>query len=163
MVLWLIASVALTAVAFLVASASGRRPAPDDAASDLECAVLTVLSVLVTPIVWPHYYVVLVMPIAMVAFALGRLVVDGGLLSLAREPALAVRQFDRRRRLVPGLALVILAIGVAILSTAHYVEPWAGNGGQQLTALLLVYGASLVALLWVSRRQGVVTSPAEVR
>jgi hypothetical protein len=161
--LWAISGVGLAMLAWETArtpTENGvRAPAHDDPASDLEFAVLSVLSLLVTPIVWPHYYVVLVMPVTVVLVALGRLVVDGGLRSLARDPGAAVRQFDRRRRLVPGLALVALIIGVAVLSPAHYVEPFAGNGGQQLTALFLVFGASLVALLWVGRRQGVGTSP----
>ena len=33
--------------------------------------MLTILSLLVTPIVWPHYYVVLAMPVAVVATYLG--------------------------------------------------------------------------------------------
>jgi hypothetical protein len=133
-------------------------PAPDDPTSDVEIAVLTVLTLLVTPIVWPHYYVVLVMPVTIVAVALGRLIVDGGLQGIQKDPT-----FDRRRRLVPGLALGSLAIGSAILAMAHYVEPFAGNGGRQLSALLLVFGASLVALWWVGRRQGVGVSPAASR
>jgi hypothetical protein len=130
----------------------------DEPRGDLEIAALTILGLLVTPIVWPHYYVVLVMPIAIVAVALVRLIVDGGLQSIPQDPT-----FDRRRRLVPSLALAALGLGSMMLAVAHYVEPYAGNGGQQLTALLLVFGASLVALWWVGRRQGVGVSPAAVR
>jgi hypothetical protein len=133
-------------------------PAPNDPISDVEIAVLTMLSLLVTPIVWPHYYVVLVMPVTVVTVALARLIVDGGLQGVQRDPA-----FDRRRRLLPGLALAALGLGTTILALAHYVEPFAGNGGQQLTALLLVFGASLVALVWVGRHQGVGVSPAASR
>src|SRR5581483_5343785 len=52
-------------------------PAPNDPADDVEIAALTVLSLLVTPIVWPHYYVVLVMPVMVVVVALARSIVDG--------------------------------------------------------------------------------------
>jgi hypothetical protein len=169
MLLWIVSGAALTLLAMLAArppaGSTGRRsllfmdpPAPDDPTSDVEIAVLTILSLLVTPIVWPHYYVVLVMPVTVVTVALARLIVDGGLQGVQRDPA-----FDRRRRLLPGLALAALGLGTTILALAHYVEPFAGNGGQQLTALLLVFGASLVALVWVGRRQGVGVSPAASR
>jgi len=120
------------------------------AADDLEIAVLTVLSLLVTPIVWPHYYVVLVMPIAVSAVALAQIVVhrnrQGGLDSRSPGPSSS----HGSRRLLAGLALTALAIGTVVLSTAHYVEPYAGNGGQQLSALVLVFGASLAALWWTA-------------
>jgi len=49
--------------------------ARDDPRGDLEVATLTALTLLVTPIVWPHYYVVLVMPVAILTVQLGRAIV----------------------------------------------------------------------------------------
>jgi hypothetical protein len=155
MLLWLVSGGVLTLVAMLATRPTSRRallvPPPvlrDSGRADLEIAVLIAVTLLVTPIVWPHYYVVLVMPVALVAVSLYRQVIG------AR---------DRRQRVGPVLALAALAIGTAALSTAHYVEPYAGVGGQQLLALLLVFGASLVALRCASRTQGVGPSPALAR
>ena len=45
--------------------------------------MLTVLTLLVTPIVWPHYFVVLVMPVTVLVVYLGRLVLAGSVRSTA--------------------------------------------------------------------------------
>jgi hypothetical protein len=191
MLLWAAGGGLLTLGALLAARAGGRgaspgslgarhlgllRPAPlprDDPRGDLEIAVLTVLTLLVTPIVWPHYYVVLVMPVAVVAAYLGRRMlgrpagVASRCLSTDFDPGLAptgagppTPMPDRRRQLMPAIALLVLGLAVAVLATAHYVEPFRGVGGQQLAALLAVYGASLAALGWSARDQGRVANPA---
>jgi hypothetical protein len=84
------------------------------------------------------------MPVIVVAVTLWRRAIDG-------------------RRLPPILALGALGVGVLVLSTAHYVEPYAGVGGQQLFALLLIYVASLAALSWAARDQGGGISPEAAR
>jgi hypothetical protein len=151
--------------------------------------VLSVLTLLVTPIVWPHYYVVLVMPIVVVVAALLRLagrrrtpseaasdpaaepatgasrasLASTGLLIAgdpSRDPsvdpdAAAARAAENRRRFQPVLVLIALAVATAFLANAHYVEPFRRVGGQQLAALLVVYGAALIALSWSARGQGV--------
>lgn len=150
--------------------------ASDDPRGDLEVAVLTVLTLLVTPIVWPHYYVVLVMPVTVLAVYLGRLILDGsiragraaatpaaldaGCVATGTSAVSPAPAFDRRRRVLPTIALVVLVLVSAILGTAHYVEPFAGVGGQQLVALLALYATSLIALGWSARGQGRGSSPA---
>ena len=152
----------------------------DDPRGDLEVAVLTILTLLVTPIVWPHYYVVLVMPVAVLAIVpraagarrLGAL--DGRdrrgplqdaavVASRPRARTAPAAPYDRRRRVLPLLALVLVALATAVLSTAHYVEPFRGVGGQQLVMLLALFGASLVALAWSARDQGRGARPEAVR
>jgi hypothetical protein len=132
--------------------------APDDPRGDLEVAVLTVLTLLVTPIVWPHYYVALVMPVAVVATFLGRLV-----LSVAARQDTDSSVVSPGRRIVPLVALVIVGCASLMLGRAQYVEPYAGVGGYHLAALLALYGASLVALAWAARGQGRGVRPDEVR
>jgi hypothetical protein len=100
------------------------------------------LTLLVTPIVWPHYYVVIAPAVALLAAWLWR--------------------GARNGRRLDGLALLLLAGLCAGLATAHYVEPYRGSGGQQLALLLGLYGLTLLALAR-SRRQSVGTSPAEIR
>jgi hypothetical protein len=208
MLLWAASGALLTLLALVVAG-GGRRPTgPDDSRAtlpsqptpllvrmirlaipppvsphepraDLEVAALTALTLLITPIVWPHYYVVLVMPVAVVATYLGRLVLDGsvrqtaaparpgdpdaGLIAPGGALAGPAPPYDRRRRVVPTIALLMLGLATAYLSTAHYVEPFRGVGGQQLIALFGVYGAALVALGWSARDQGRGVSPAAAR
>jgi hypothetical protein len=108
------------------------------------------------------------MPVAAIAFYLGRLVLDGSVRDSADEhapldvPATSPvsgqagedRAYDRRRRVLPTLGLLILGLASAVLATAHYVEPFRGVGGQQLLALLALYAASLIALGWSVRAQG---------
>ena len=152
----------------------------DDPRGDLEVAVLTVLTLLVTPIVWPHYYVVLVMPVAVISVYLGKLVMDGSAWSRPawldsgnvidppkvtaesdEEPAPA--PYDARRRVVPTVAIIGLGLATLFLASAQYVEPYRGAGGQLLIALLTVFAASLVALGWCVRDQGRVNSPEAAR
>ena len=200
--LWAAGGALLTLLAIRVARAGGRpqgdegrrsaldvarwglttppRLARDDPRGDLEIAVLTILTLLVTPIVWPHYYVVLVMPVAVLAAYLGRLVIDGsvrpspdpdeqsdadaGLVAPAAEGrAEPAPPFDRRRRVLPLLALLVVALASAVLAGAQYVEPYRGVGGQQLAVLLALYGASLVALGWSALGHGRGASPDDVR
>lgn len=155
--------------------------ARDDPRGDLEFAVLTALTLLVTPIVWPHYYVVLVMPVAVVSIYLGRLVLDGsawarpawldsGNITGASAPKPAAESdpvppapYDTRRRVLPTIALVGLGLASLFLASAEYVEPYRGAGGQLLIALLTVFGASLVALGWIVRDQGRGSSPEPAR
>jgi hypothetical protein len=132
--------------------------APDEPRGDLEIAVLTVLTLLVTPIVWPHYYVVLVMPVAVVAAFLGRLVLSGA----ARLDTVS-SVVSPGRRIVPLVALGIVGCASLVLVRAQYVEPYAGVGGYNLAALLALYGASLAALAWAARGQGRGVRPDEVR
>lgn len=174
MLLWMVSGGLLTLLALGVAGASMRQPSPaverNEPRGDLEIAVLTVLTLLVTPIVWPHYYVVLIMPVAVVATYLGRLILDGsvrdaavlvadtdldaGLTAAPDSRSGPAPAYDRRRRVLPTIAIAILAISTAVLALAHYVEPFAGVGGQQLLALLALFGAALVALGWSVRAQG---------
>src|SRR5215212_1730597 len=161
--LWATSGGLLTLAALAVAGASVRSPVPpvarDESRADLEIAVLTILTLLVTPIVWPHYYVVLAMPVGVIAIYLGRLVLDGSVKSAADQDA----AYNRRRRVIPTIGLVILATSTAVLSTAHYVEPFRGVGGQQLLALLALFGAALIALGWSVRAQERGVSPARAR
>jgi hypothetical protein len=201
MLLWMVSGAVLTLLAILIARAGLRRaadavprsaldeatwglttPPPlarDDPRGDLEVAVLTVLTLLVTPIVWPHYYVVLVMPIAVLATYLGRLVLDGSVRSTAapqdqpaQDAALVAPAdtvagpappYDRRRRVLPMLAVLLMALTASVLAGAHYVEPFRGVGGQQLSALLALYAASLIALGWCARGQGRGVNPEAAR
>jgi len=151
----------------------------DDPRGDPEIAVVTILTLLVTPIVWPHYYVVLVMPIAVVATYLGRLVLDGSVRSPAEPDAEAVPDaalvapaegvagpappYDGRRRVLPMLAILVIVLATTVLAGAHYVEPFRGVGGQQLLMLLALFGASLVALGWSAKGQGRGISPTAER
>jgi hypothetical protein len=188
MLLWLVSGGLLTLLALGVTGASVRQPSPpvarDEPRGDLEVAVLTVLGLLVTPIVWPHYYVVLIMPVAVVATYLGRLILDGSVTEAndavadgqrsdldaastaspgGRHVPAPARTYDARRRILPSIAIAIVLISTAVLAVAHYVEPFAGVGGQQLVALLALFGASLVALGWSAKAQGRGVSPAFAR
>jgi alpha-1,2-mannosyltransferase len=143
--LWLLSGAALAAVAW-VAVRRGRNPSVRDAdargsitSGDLDVAALCAFTLLVTPIVWPHYYVVLI----------PTFVVAGAWLWHARDRA-------------PGRArtgLAVLVIAGAVLATAHYEEPYRGAGGQQLCALLAVYAVSLATLWWSGEVQRTGTSP----
>lgn len=192
--LWAASGAVLTVTAIVVARSGIRRrhthappslldratlgllsPPPlarDDPRGDLEVAVLTVLTLLVTPIVWPHYYVVLVMPVAVTATYLARLILDSSARIPADEPAdgggsadgVAGRAAasDARRRILPALALA-LVIGATIpLAFSQYVEPFARVGGQNLLALLALFAGSLCALGWSARtlESGAATPPA---
>ena len=201
MLLWAASGALLTLAAIAIARTGNRRSAGDpprsaldvaswgltsaprlnrdDPRGDLEVAVLTVLTLLVTPIVWPHYYVVLVMPIAVLAMYLGRLVLDGSVRSTSDDPALPSADvglvapadgpvgpappYDRRRRVMPTLAVLVVVLATATLAPAQYVEPYRGAGGQQLLALLALYGVALVALGWSVRGHGRGVSPAAAR
>jgi hypothetical protein len=183
MLLWMVSGGLLTVLALGVAGATFRHPSPavnrDEPRGDLEIAVLTVLTLLVTPIVWPHYYVVLIMPVAVVTAYLGRLILDGsvrdtsepasdgklddGLTAALDSQAGPAPAYDRRRRVLPTIAISIVAISTAFLALAHYVEPFAGVGGQQLLALLALFGGALIALGWSVRAQGRGVSPAFAR
>ena len=201
MLLWAACGALLTVLAIRVAKSgprmndpSGSRSALDqalwglttppplareDPRGDLEVAVLTILTLLVTPIVWPHYYVVLVMPIAVLATYLGRLVLDGSVRSPAESDAEAVPDaalvapaegvagpappYDGRRRVLPMLAILVMVLATAVLAGAHYVEPFRGVGGQQLLMLLVLFGASLVALGWSAKGHGRGVSPVAER
>jgi Glycosyltransferase family 87 len=199
--LWAASGALLTLAAIVAARAGTRRPpdagpttafaaalwglttAPrisrDDPRGDLEVAVLTILTLLVTPIVWPHYYVVLVMPIAVITTYLGRLVLDGWVRSGSQPVADSIPDddlvdpgveaagppppFDRRWRVLPTVSLAVVVVSTAILAGAQYVEPFREVGGQQLLALLALYAASLVALAWSAASHGRGASPAAVR
>ncbi|MCC7371939.1 MAG: DUF2029 domain-containing protein [Chloroflexi bacterium] len=152
--------------------------AREDARGDLEIAALTVLTLLVTPIVWPHYYVVLIMPVAVVAVYLARLALDGsawtrpawldlphapGASASPNAPTTPPGAYDARRRVLPTVAIIALGLATLLLGSAQYVEPFRGVGGQLLTALLIVFGASLVALGWCVRDQGRGVKPADAR
>jgi hypothetical protein len=153
------------------------QPLPIDRADsrgDLEIAVLTILTLLVTPIVWPHYYVVLVMPVAVVAVYLTRQALEGttwirpAWLKAYGGPAADsadrdTAPFGARRRIVPAVALVALGLASSLLASAQYVEPYRGAGGQLLIALLTVFAASLVALGGSVRNQGRGASPEAAR
>ena len=62
--------------------------------------------------------------------------------------------FDRRRRILPAIGLILLGVSTQQLSQFHYVEPFAAVGGRQLLALLALYVAALIALGWSVRAQG---------
>jgi alpha-1,2-mannosyltransferase len=89
-----------------------------------ELGVLCSLTLLITPIVWPHYMVVLI-PTVVVAF---------------RE---LLWRSDRRPAEVIAAAALIVAFGR--LASVHYAEPWRGDGGLLLVALIVVYAAACYA------------------
>ncbi len=120
--LWIASSVALAGLAWLAARRADRTLEQ----ADLEFAALGVLSLLATPIVWPHYYVVLVPALLILVSRLGR---DAW-----------------GRRSWSWLGLGVLAIQIGLLSTAHYEEPYREVGTQQLVALLLTYGVAVAVL-----------------
>ncbi|MFN8522490.1 MAG: glycosyltransferase family 87 protein [Chloroflexota bacterium] len=122
-VLWVLASGCCALVAWLATRQPRGRPADVDA----EIVALFPLTLLVTPIIWPHYYVVLIPPL---------MITVSRLMDARRE--------NRRRLMLPA---VLLAAALAVLAPAHYVEPYRGDGGWQLIALLLVFGVTL----WVCR------------
>jgi hypothetical protein len=92
---------------------SGRR-------LDLEFAALGATMLLVTPIIWPHYYVMLVAPLAV----------------------LTVHLWERRS----WLALAILGLAVAVLWVPRNEFVPRGMGNVQLPALLAVYAVALTQL-----------------
>jgi alpha-1,2-mannosyltransferase len=148
----LASGVALALLAWLAA----RRPASLPHRPDLEVAALSLLTLLVTPIVWPHYYVVLVMPVALVATTLVRLLRPPATLAMATSEKAPIGRAGRAMSWPVAAALVALAGACALLATAHYVEPFRGVGGQQLAALLAVFAVSLLTLRW-SRSAGAVS------
>lgn len=174
MLLWALVGGLLVLLTLVTAGVSLRNLFPrlerDEPRADLELAALTILGVLVTPIVWPHYYVVLAMPIAVIATYLGRLILDGSV----RDPSASqlagaadqsrsqptsgiegsATAYDRRQRVLPAIGLILLGVSTVLLSQFHYVEPFAGVGGRQLLALLALYLAALIALGWSARAQG---------
>jgi hypothetical protein len=139
------------------------RLAPSDPRNDLEIAVLTVLTLLITPIVWPHYYVVLVMPVAVVATFLGRLVLCGAARQDTDGSLSGASAGSSGRRIVSLAALGVVGCATLVLGQAQYVEPYAGVGGYNLAVLLALYGASLAALAWAARCQGRGVRPDELR
>ena len=120
--LWIASSVALAGLAWLAARRADRTLEQ----ADLEFAALGVLSLLATPIVWPHYYVVLVPALLILVSRLWR--------------------GAWRGRRWGWLGLAILTVQIGLLSTAHYEEPYREVGTQQLVALLLTYGVAVAVL-----------------
>jgi hypothetical protein len=88
---------------------------------NLDFAGLGATMLLVTPIIWPHYFVVLVAPVAVFA-----------------------DELVRRRA---WIWLGIMAIAIAILWVPRDVWPARGMGNIQLPALLALYAVAL-ACLW---------------
>jgi hypothetical protein len=136
-VLWALAGLLLGGLGWLAArrrngDATGHRGGIGSA--DLDLAALCVLSLLVAPIIWPHYYVVLI-PTAMILAAY-----------------LTTR--DGRSRPWALIGLAVLAGAAVVLATARYGEPYRGVGGQQLTALLVVYALALATLWERGQRSG---------
>ena len=154
------AAMGLTLVSGAILAALGwlaaRRPRRLPPHLDLEFALVCLFTLLVTPIVWPHYYVVLVMPLALVTTTLVHLLLGSAQPS---PPTMLVRPMLVRRTVerwkVMG-ALAVLLGATSLLATAQYVEPFGRVGGQQLTALLAVYAVSLLTLRWARRASYVV-------
>jgi hypothetical protein len=121
--------------------------------------------------------VVLVMPVAVVAVYLTRLVLEGTAWmrpawldayggttpDSSPESGESAAPYDARRRIAPAIALVGLGLAAFFLGSAQYVEPYRGAGGQLLIALLTLFAASLVALNWCVRDQGRANSPEAAR
>lgn len=127
--LWLASGALLAGVFWLAA----RRPRPLSSCPDLEHASVWALTLLVTPIVWPHYYVVLVPAILLIL------------------PTLAAGMMKRPYpRVVAGIVMVA---ALSLLAPSHYVEPWRGDGGSQLLALLVMFGVCLASLRWARTDQ----------
>jgi len=118
-----------------------RRPPPH---LDLEFALVCPFTLLATPIAWPHYYVVLVMPLALVTTTLVRLLPWSAQPS---PPTMLVRRTVERWKVMA--ALIVLLGATLALATAQYVEPFGRVGGQQLTALLAVYAVALLTVRWM--------------
>jgi hypothetical protein len=143
MLLTLAASALLAGLGWLAATRPRRLPRDHD----LELAALAILTLLVTPIVWPHYYVVLVMPLALVAARLWWLAAsarDEGPATVA--PVAAVGRGGLSAPAIYAALAAVLALATAVLATAHYVEPFRGVGGQRLIALLAIYAVALLTL-----------------
>jgi hypothetical protein len=96
------------------------RDRPTGRRLDLEIAALGATMLLVTPIIWPHYYVMLVGPLAV----------------------LAVHLWARQG----WLALAILGLAVVVLWIPRNELVPRGMGNVQLPALLAVYGVALTQL-----------------
>ncbi|HET8644411.1 MAG TPA: glycosyltransferase family 87 protein, partial [Vicinamibacteria bacterium] len=125
--LWALAGATLAGLAWLAARRASQAPhARPPSGADFDLAMLCTLSLLVAPIIWPHYYVVLVPAIVIIA------------------AYLLPRAGRRDRWALAGC--VAVAGATAVLATAHYGEPYRGVGGQQLSALLVVYAVCLLAL-----------------
>ncbi len=139
MAAWALGGAVLMGLLWLAA----RRPAPSGASRDLELGALLGLTLLVTPIVWPHYYVVVVPTVLLVAGWLWHGATNGG-------------RWER-------FGLFALATVSAGLATAHYVEPYRGVGGQQLALLVVLYALTIGVLGRSSQIQRVGTSPAEIK
>jgi hypothetical protein len=93
---------------------------------DLEFVAASLLSLLVAPYIWPHYYILLVAPVAVVVHGLAP--PDG--------------VWDRVRLVTLG----ILAVAVTVMLNAHWTEPPRGVGTIQLSALLALYAACVLTL-----------------
>ena len=118
----------MLAVGLLFWRIGRRRPSPDRL--NLDMAGLGATMLLVTPIIWPHYFVVLVAPIAVFVTVLVR------------------------RRAWAWLA--VLAVAIAVLWIPRDLLPARSMGNVQLPALLAVYAVAL-ACLW--RREDADTDP----
>jgi hypothetical protein len=108
------------------------RPAPTHERLNREFAALGATMLLVTPIIWPHYYAVLIAPVGVFVAELGRRRAWGWLGLLA-------------------LALVVLWVPRELHAwlERHALAPRA-YGSFQLPALLAVYAVGL-ACLWHGR------------
>ncbi|MCC6176511.1 MAG: DUF2029 domain-containing protein [Chloroflexi bacterium] len=111
----------------------GRRP-PSPDRLNREFAALGATMLLVTPIIWPHYYVVLAAPVAVFVASLWR------------------------RRAWGWLALLSLAIGVLLIPRGDLLPR--GLGNAQLPALLAMYAVGLAVL---GRAGEIIPGKAETR
>jgi alpha-1,2-mannosyltransferase len=135
LILWALAGLVLSTLGWLAArrrSADATAESGGAGGADLDLAALAVLSLLVAPIIWPHYYVALIPPIMILAAY--------------------VTTRDRLPRPWAFVGLATLAGAATVLATAHYTEPYRGVGGQQLAALLVLYAVALAALWDRGRR-----------
>jgi hypothetical protein len=93
---------------------------------DLELVAISILSLLVAPYIWPHYYIFLVAPVAVVV----------------RNLVPPDRIWGRQRFVVLG----VLGVAVTVMLNAHWTEPPRGVGTLQLSALLAFYVACVLTL-----------------
>ena len=106
--------------------AQSRGRERDDRLVDLEFVAISLLSLLVAPYIWPHYYIFLVAPAAVVV---RRLIPAGGV-------------WDRGRL----LALAVLVVALGAMCNAHWTEPPRSVGTVQLSALLACFAACVLTL-----------------
>jgi hypothetical protein len=121
-VLAAVCTVLLAALVWLLNRGRQRPPA----VPDLEFVACSVLTLLVAPYIWPHYYIFLVAPAGIIV----RSLIPGD------------NVWDRNRI----LALGMLAVSVCVMSNAHWTEPPRGVGTLQLAALLVLYAVCLLVL-----------------